>query len=200
MTEQIPTGAGPPVGVPRALARLLHHRWALPILAQVVEERGCKFITLSRRLGVRAERLRPALAQLAELDLVISNPGYGHPMRPEYILGAVGAEVAEPARALVQWLERADLKRTGLKKWQLPALSAVGHGATRFNEIQAELTGATPRAVTLALKDLIGVELITRRVDEGFPPTPRYAASRRARTALRHVDAVGRPLALGLAS
>lgn len=183
---------------PRALARLLHHRWALPALAQVADERGSKFITLSKRLGVGAESLKRALMRLSELDLVVRNPGYGHPMRPEYVLGALGGEVSSSGSGLWRWIQRCECERSALKKWSLPTLLAVGSGAQRFNEIRDLVGEATARAITLALKDLLAEGLITRRVDEGFPPTPHYAPTARARTPLRHANVLGRALATAL--
>lgn len=186
------------VNEPRALARLFHHRWALPALAQVTRERGSKFITLSKRLGVAPDSLKRALMRLSELDLVVRNPGYGHPMRPEYILGALGHEVAGDAVRLWRWIQRAEVERLSLKKWTLPSLAAIGFGAHRFHEIRESLAEATPRALTLALKDLVALDVVTRRVDDGYPPTPRYTASPAARTPVRHLQAIGRPLARAL--
>lgn len=183
---------------PRALARLFHHRWALPALAQVAKEKGSKFITLSKRLEVGPDSLKRALMRLSELDLVVRNPGYGHPMRPEYVVGELGREVALPAQTLWRWIQRAELERPILKKWSIPILVAIGLGARRFTEIRDLVGEATPRAITLALKDLLAAGLITRRVDDGFPPTPHYAATARARTPLRHADALGRVLGSAL--
>ncbi len=180
---------------PRALARLLHHRWALPVLAQVANEHGCKFITLNKRLGVAPQNLKHTLIQLAALDLVVPNPDYGHPLRPEYVLGELGREVAEPAQALWRWIRRSKVEQPMLKKWTLPTLAAVGLGAQRFSEILALLAEATPRATTLALKDLIAINLTTRCIDDGYPPTPRYKPARRTRTPLHHIYALGEPLA-----
>ncbi|MEM6958622.1 MAG: winged helix-turn-helix transcriptional regulator [Myxococcota bacterium] len=181
---------------PGALARLVHHRWALPALAQVAAEGGCKFITLQKRLGVAPQRLKVTLQRLESMELVVPNPSYGHPMRPEYVLGDLGTEVSEPAQRLISWMRRADVERPLLKKWSLPALSAMGLGARRFSEISSLLTRATSRATTLALKDLVAVELAERRVGEGFPPTTHYTPLRQARLALRHAHAIGKPLVL----
>ena len=68
------------------LAQLFHHRWAVPVLAELHRTSGSRFVTLHRRLGIGRESLRRTLASLAEQDLVARNPGYGHPLRPEYVL------------------------------------------------------------------------------------------------------------------
>ena len=185
---------------PRALAELCHHRWALPVLAQVADEHGCKLITLNKRLGAAPQSLKRTLFQLASLDLVVPNPSYGHPLRPEYVLGELGHEVAAPAQALWHWICRCEMEQPMLKKWSLPTLAAVGLGARRFNEILQLLAVATPRATTLALKDLVAIDLATRRIDDGYPPTPYYTPARRTRTALTHIYALGEPLARTLAA
>ncbi len=170
------------------------------MLHHVASERGSKFVTLHKRLGVAPPVLRRTLAQLGELDLVVHNPGYGHPLRPEYVLGGLGTQVAEPAQALWQWIRRAEVEQELLKKWSLPALTVLGLGAERFNEINRLLVGATPRATTLALKNLLAVDLARRSVSDGYPPTPYYAPARRARRPLAHARALSEPLARALAS
>jgi len=188
----------PKDAAPRALARFFHHRWALPALAHVAKDGGCKFVTLHKRLGVAPPVLRRTLAQLGQLDLVVRNTGYGHPLRPEYVLGDLGKEVASPAQRLWQWIEEAEVERSLLKKWSLPALTVIGLGAERFSEINRLLVGATPRATTLALKELVAVDLASRSIGDGYPPTPYYALVRRARRPLAHARALSAPLVQAL--
>jgi len=166
---------------PTALSRLTHHRWALPVLAHVHRSRGCKFVSLSRQLGVSPPALKRALDRLAELDLVVRNPGYGHPMRPEYVLGPRGEAAGERAEALVDWMRADALEADLLKKWQLPTLLAVGGEERRFGEIRTALSGASPRALSLALKSHAGLALIERDVGADYPPIPIYRATTRAR-------------------
>jgi DNA-binding HxlR family transcriptional regulator len=113
---------------------------------------------------------------------VTRNPGHGHPLRPEYLLTPAGARVAPACLSLLDALPDRD---RSLKKWTLPVLAAVGDGA-RFNDLRGELP-ATPRALTLALKDLQTLGLVEREVVGGYPPTTRYrstAAGRRVQRAL----------------
>lgn len=161
-----------------ALAQLTHTRWALPVLAHVASNGGCKFVTLSRKLGASPASLRRALDRLDELGLVIANPGYGHPMRPEYVLGPVGERTEGLSLSLLEWIEKDGLADELLKKWQLPVLVVLGSDACRFGEIRSGLL-ATPRAVTLALKSHGASGLISREVVDGYPPVPWYSASAR---------------------
>jgi len=163
-----------------ALSRLTHHRWALPVLAHVTRHRGCKFVTLTRQLGVAPPGLKRALARLAELDLVVRNPGYGHPMRPEYVLGALGERAGALATEIDDWVQAAQLGGEVLKKWQLPVLAALEPDVQRFGAVRRVLPTATPRALTLALKGNAGLGLVARTVDVGYPPVPRYAPTRKA--------------------
>lgn len=170
----------PPVPPAAALAVLTHNRWALPVLGHIAEHRGAKFVTLSRQLGVAAPSLRRALDRLVGLGLVARNPGYGHPMRPEYVLGPWGAEVHGPARELLAWLRADALEAELLKKWHLPVLVALAPQPVRFGAVRAALPGATPRAVTLALKGTGALGLVAREVEAAYPPVPRYALTPRA--------------------
>jgi DNA-binding HxlR family transcriptional regulator len=159
------------------LAPLFHHRWAVPILAELSRQRGSRFAALAGRLGVGRESLTRTLAALVELGLVERNPGYGHPLRPEYVLTARGAAVAEASDGL---LERLDgLAGVALRKWSMPVLYALERAPRRFSELRAALPGITPRALTLALKDLERTGLVTRRITDDYPPATIYEVGRR---------------------
>jgi DNA-binding HxlR family transcriptional regulator len=153
----------------RELASLFHHRWAVPVLAELEREHGTRFVLLANRLGVPRETLSRTLGSLIQTGLVARNPGHGHPLRPEYLLTPDGARVAPGCLALLDVLPDRELS---LKKWSVPVLAAVGDGA-RFSDLRSELP-ASPRALTLALKDLQALALVERDVVAGYPPTTRY--------------------------
>ena len=166
------------------LIALFHHRWAAPVLALLAIRGGGRFVELQRKLGVGSESLRRALQALIEEGHVVRNPGYGHPLRPEYVLTRSGRPVARRCYRLLRALgPRVDV---GLKKWSMPVLAAL-EGATRFTDLREALPGITPRALTLALKDLQAVGLVEREVVDDYPPTTIYrptAAGRPIRTIL----------------
>lgn len=170
------------------LSRLTHHRWALPALAALHGTSGSRFVPLVHRLGCSREALREALDALIELELVMRNPGYGHPSRPEYVLTDRGRRVAPACVDLVAELRRIDVEDVGLKKWTLPALAALD-SEKRYGEV-ARATGASPRALALALKDLAAVDLVERRVHDGYPPSTSYRATRRGRAVSSQVAAL----------
>jgi DNA-binding HxlR family transcriptional regulator len=151
------------------LVSLFHHRWAAPVLAELERERGTRFVLLANRLGVPRETLSRTLTALIEGRLVRRNPGYGHPLRPEYVLTASGGRLAARCLRLLEILPDRELS---LKKWSLPVLAAIGGGA-RFSDLRAALS-VSPRALTLALKDLQSLGLVEREVIEDYPPTTRY--------------------------
>src|SRR5215213_11761735 len=82
-----------------ALIALFHHRWAPPALAELARRDGVRFVELQNRLGVGRESLRRALDALLELGYARRNPGYGHPLRPEYLVTEPGAAAVRRARA-----------------------------------------------------------------------------------------------------
>jgi DNA-binding HxlR family transcriptional regulator len=160
-----------------SLVTLCHHRWSLPVLAEIGRTRGSRFATLAGRLGVTGESLRRTLAYLQAEGLVERNPGYGHPLRPEYLLTAAGRRVAPRAAGLLEAI--AGREDVGLRKWSLPVLAELGE-PRRFSELRAALP-ATPRALALALKDLEGAGLVRRTVTDDRPPQVRYEATAAAR-------------------
>ena len=161
-----------------SLVSLCHHRWTLPVLAEIERTRGSRFATLTGRLGVSGESLRRTLHALEESGLVARNPGYGHPLRPEYVLTPRGHALGPPAQRLVQSLR--GYEEVGLKKWSLPVLAALDE-PRRFSELQAALPEATPRALALALKELQATGLARRTVTDAYPPAVLYELTAKAR-------------------
>ena len=158
------------------LVAIFHHRWSAPVLAELERQKGSRFAALSGTLGVGRESLRRALDTLLERGLVARNPGYGHPLRPEYILTGRGKTVAACCAELLSLSDDDVL----LRKWSLPVIAALERPA-RFSELKASLPGVTPRALALALKDLRAAGLVARTVEDAYPPTAIYAATPRAR-------------------
>jgi DNA-binding HxlR family transcriptional regulator len=166
------------------LVALFHNRWSVPILAELHRQRGSRFVTLARTLGMSRESLRRTLAALIDGGLVGRNPGYGHPLRPEYVLTRTGESLARACGPLVERLRRSHLEDVGLKKWSMPVVFALGEGPRRFSELREQLLGISPRALALALKDLEAAGLVDRRVTDDYPPAAVY-----------RLTPAGRPLA-----
>ena len=140
------------------------------MLAEVDREKGSRFVALTRTLRLPRDSLRRTLEALMEMGLVERNPGYGHPLRPEYVLTGPGRPVAQRCARLVALLDgQRDL---ALRKWTLPVLVALV-GPSRFTE----LPGITARALAIALEDLEAAGLVERRVEAAYPPTAVYATT-----------------------
>jgi DNA-binding HxlR family transcriptional regulator len=67
----------------------------------------------------------------------------------------------------------------------MPAVLALAEGECRYSELRQRLPGVTPRALTLALKDLSAAELVERRVTRDYPPATLYRLRRRAQPLAR---------------
>src|SRR4051794_13746274 len=168
------------------LVELFHHRWAPPALALLDQRGGVRFVELQRKLGVTRESLRRALDALIGLGFVRRNTGYGHPLRPEYVITPAG-------RAASAVAARVGTDETLLRKWSVPVLAEL-EGERRFSELRVALGGVTPRALALALRDLEDAKLVRREVRATRPPSTVYRATARGHRVLgREHDLVARP-------
>ena len=163
------------------LVALFHNRWSVPILAELHRQRGSRFVTLARTLGMSRESLRRTLAALIESGLVGRNPGYGHPLRPEYVLTTRGERIAARSRPLVELLRGRHLEDVALKKWSMPVVYALSDQPLRFSELRDRLEGISPRALTLALKELEASGIVERRVTDDYPPATSYRLAANAK-------------------
>jgi DNA-binding HxlR family transcriptional regulator len=163
------------------LAGLLHHRWALGVLAEIHVGRGAKSVTLVRRVGASREAVRRTLAALARRGLVRRNPGYGHPMRPEWVLTSAGRRVAPACAALLRGVREAGVEEVARRKWALPILHALRPGGSRFSELGAGLGGVTDRALAATLREMEEAGVVSRRVVADRPPRVVYEAGVAAR-------------------
>src|SRR5437763_833108 len=149
------------------LARLFRRQWALPLLGAILRKRS---LTISRQTSAET------LASLARQGLLTRDGS----------LTAKGRRVAEKGEPLLAALDKLGAQR----KWSLPILHALGPRPRRFGELKEALPGATPRALSMALKDLAASALIERRrAGAHFVAEADQAVERRARRAFEaHPD------------
>lgn len=161
---------------PRHLLDLFGRRWAVPILAELARTEGSKFVTLHHRLEASPTAVRQSLDHLIALGWAMRNPGYGHPLRPEYILTEQGRRLAPACLTLDEAIGRLRLGEVAFRRWSLPALHVVASSAvpTRFSGLAAGLGRITDRSLAMTLKDMQAHGLIDRRVRDTYPPTPDY--------------------------
>src|SRR4051794_26415482 len=163
------------------LVDLFHHRWAPPALALIAERGGVRAVELQRKLGVSRDSLRRALEALIALGLVDRNPGYGHALRPEYVITAAGRGAAVIAARVVA----AGEPETLLRKWSVPVLAELRRDR-RFGQLRSSVPGVTPRALAVALRDLEDARLVRREVLPTRPPSTLYRATARGARVLGH--------------
>jgi DNA-binding HxlR family transcriptional regulator len=159
----------------RELIRLFHNRWAPPALVLLAERDGARFVELQRQLGVGHDSLRRAIDTLIQLEFAERNPGYGHPLRPEYRITAAG----RAASAAIASAVGAASPPVLLRKWSMPVLAQLDR-ERRFSELSARLPGVSPRALAQALAALEHARLIQRQVKPTRPPSTVYRRTRLA--------------------
>ncbi len=169
------------------LVELVHHRWNIPIIAELHRLSGAKFVTLAESLDVGRASLSASLSDLIGLGLVERNPGHGHPMRPEYLLTDAGLAIGADCRLLRDVIKRRGEEDIAYRKWTLPLVVAIGDDVRRFKDVQLRLPEATPRAITLGLKSMLSKKWAKRTVVDDFPPRAGYSLLRKGRSVLSTV-------------
>ncbi|WP_341785784.1 helix-turn-helix domain-containing protein [Shimia isoporae] len=112
---------------------------------------------------------------LINLGLLERNPGYGHPLRPEFRLTQIGVPAAKLASQIngVSQDEDQDLLR---RSWTLPVLATL-HRPRHFIEIKRDLPPISDRALSQSLKTMEARHWIHRHIDEHMrPPRSQYSA------------------------
>ncbi len=166
------------------IVALCHHRWAVPVLAQLHADAGARLVTLVQRLGASRGALRQTLDALVRSGWIRRNPGHGHPLRPEYVLTPAGRRIAPICARFMDAIRALGLEEVALRKWSVPVLCVLGGRQARFSDLRDRLPDATDRALTLALRKLQAARLIDRRVLGGRPPGVAYSPTRDARRLL----------------
>jgi len=157
---------------------LFHRKWAVPVLALLYRRKGDKFVTLYRSLGASQGGMRETLDELVVRGWVEGNPGYGHPMRPEYVLTERGREIGEACFDLWFALGGFDLEDVAKSKWAMPVVYVLGSGPLRFHELSAQMAGVTDRALVACLKSLTQAGVAIRTVEDTYPPSVTYRLAR----------------------
>ena len=149
--------------------------WALPILSNLHEGVAGRQATLLAATGASRTAFTQSLNHLISIGLLERNPGYGHPLRPEFRLTPCGHSAATIANKIqrVSADEDQDLLR---KSWTLPILSSL-HSPSHFNHIKRNLQTISDRALSQSLKSMEVRNWVCRSVDEAArPPRSIYSA------------------------
>lgn len=154
---------------------LLERRWGVPVMGLLWERKGERFVALMRGLGASQKATRETLDDLMSAGLVARNTGYGHPLRPEYVLTEVGVEVGQLCHALDALVAAGDLSSVYRSKWSFRVIPALASGPLRFGELRDHLEPITDRALIMCLKGLIQLDVVERAVEPTFPVQVKYA-------------------------
>ncbi|UWR14593.1 winged helix-turn-helix transcriptional regulator [Sulfitobacter sp. M368] len=149
--------------------------WALPILSNLHEGVAARQAPLLAATGASRTAFAQSLDHLIKIGLVERNPGYGHPLRPEFRLTAQGIAAAAIANKVqkVPMDEGQDLLR---RSWTLPVLTSL-HAPSHFNQIKRNLQTITDRALSQSLKSMESRNWVCRSVDQAArPPRSIYRA------------------------
>ncbi len=164
---------------------LVQSRWFLPLLALAGREEGVRSASLVARLGISRSMLKGVIGQLLGKGWLVRNPGHGHPLRPEYILTGAGRPVAAWCERVMEERRELGLEGDGLGRWTLPLVRRLDRRWERFSRLEAQLAPVSPRSLSLALKQLLDVRLVDRRLEESFPPKPLYGLTGRGQRLAR---------------
>jgi DNA-binding HxlR family transcriptional regulator len=174
------------------LTTFFHHRWNLPVMAAFhASKAGLRFVVITQQLAVSRDSLSRTLTALQDMQLIKKNPGYGHPLRPEYILTGRGITVAALCRALQRTV---DDHPSVLRKWTAPVILVMLNGRQHFNDIRADIK-VSPRALTQTLRLLETEALLTRNIESDYPPRTLYRLTREGRTLGNRIRQVSDALA-----
>jgi len=153
---------------------LFRFRWSIPIIAEIYNQDGARFVTLLKKLNISRSVLTYSLNKLLTDGLIERYPGYGHPLRPEYGLTAVGFKIAPFCKELINCVRKHDAQRLLQSRWSFRILFLPIKKEARFSELLSLLSPITPRALSEELKLLISEQYIQRIIVDDFPPMAFY--------------------------
>jgi DNA-binding HxlR family transcriptional regulator len=170
------------------LRRLVGSRWFVPLLALASREEGVRSAALAARLPISRSMLSGVLGQLLGSGWMMRNPGHGHPLRPEYILTDAGRPVGAWCERVMEERRHLGLEQDRLGRWAMPVVGRLDRRWERFSWLEAKLSPISPRSLSLALKQLLEVRLVDRRLEDAFPPRPLYGLTDRGQRLARAME------------
>lgn len=158
------------------LVKVTSRAWALDILSLLHQGVAARQAPLLAACGAGRTAFGQSLAHLVALDLLESNPGHGHPLRPEFRLTATGARIARLAFEITSLAQKDGDTAVLRRVWTLPVL-AIAKRPRRFGEIKRDLGVITDRALSQTLGQLEDRDWLVREVDVATRPLrPLYQA------------------------
>lgn len=149
-------------------------------MAILFETKGSKFISLVNRLEISKDTLSRTLKTLIKRGFVKKNPGYGHPLRPEYILTSKGYELGRACSLFLKSIKTFNNPQLLFNKWSLPILYSLNDKHLQFNQLKSDLHTITASSLSLSLKNLIENGFIQRIIKDDFPPVIEYSLTHKS--------------------
>ena len=149
--------------------------WAIPILSSLHVGVAGRQAALLTATGASRTAFAQSMDHLIKMGVLERNPGYGHPLRPEFRLTQFGKEAAAIADK-IQRISTEDDQRLLRKSWTLPVLTSL-QTPCHFSDIKRNLHTISDRALSQSLKSMEVKDWVQRSVDEtARPPRSIYRA------------------------
>ena len=149
--------------------------WAIPILANLHAGIAARQAPLLAATGASRTAFAQSMEHLISIGMLERNPGYGHPLRPEFRLTKLGVAAAALANR-IQSITTDEDQELLRRSWTLPVLTAI-HRPSHFNDIKRNLRTISDRALSQSLKAMETRSWVQRNVDEAArPPRSIYSA------------------------
>ena len=110
----------------------------------------------------------------------MKNPGYGHPLRPEYILTSKGNELGRLCSIFLKSIKTFNNSQLLFNKWSLPILYSLSDEQLKFNQLKSHLKKITASSLSRSLKKLIENGFIERIIKDDFPPVIEYTLTHKS--------------------
>lgn len=162
----------------KEFVKLCSRRWSIKALALINGGCTARVSPLADAAGCGRTAMADSINNLIALNLLERNPGYGHPLRPEFRLTQRGTRAAHWSEELIKQAAQPEDQAVIQGKWSLPVMSCLSDHS-RFNQLKDELAPITDRSLSLSLNQLQTANWIERRViAEQYPPLVHYQATK----------------------
>ena len=151
------------------LIKVTSRAWSLNILAQMHRGTPGRQAPLLSATGAGRTAFLQSLRHLVNLGLLETNPGHGHPLRPEFRLTPEGRNIAKIADKIETLIDQPSEYTLLRRAWTVPILT-VSQEPQYFGEIKSQLIPITDRALSQSLKQLEAHKWLHREVETASRP------------------------------
>lgn len=159
----------------KTFVNITSRAWAMPILAQLHMGTPGRQAPLLAATGASRTAFSQSMEHLISIGLLERNPGYGHPLRPEFRLTEFGKHAAKIADQINQVTSKEDWELLR-RSWTLPVLTSL-NAPCHFTDIKRTLPTITDRALSISLQRMEYKGWVSRNVlPTARPPRSEYVA------------------------